>query len=106
MLSCLIGTQQHSGAINFLRIIKSTQTNTQINKGKLYSTGQFTLLFNLGGGKKKSRPKKEMVRKSIADHIEQSAKKKLRTTKPTKTPLEERVDLKGKDVKDGQEGKA
>jgi hypothetical protein len=47
-----------------------------------------------------------MHRKSIADHIKQSAKKKHRTTNPTKTPEEERVDLEGKGVKDGQEGKA
>ncbi len=58
------------------------------------------------GPQKKGHPKKETRRKSIADHIKQSAKKKRRTTKPTKTPQEERVDLEGKDVKDGQEGKA
>ncbi len=58
------------------------------------------------GPQKKGRLKKETRRKSIADHIEQLAKKKRRTTKPTKTPEEERVDLEGKDVKDGQEGKA
>jgi hypothetical protein len=46
-----------------------------------------------------------MCRKSIVDHIKQFAKKKHRTTKPTKTPEEERADLEGKDVKDGQEGK-
>ncbi len=40
---------------------------------------------------------------SIADYIQQSAKKKHRTTAVTKTP--ERVDLEGKVVKDGgQEG--
>ncbi len=54
---------------------------------------------------KKGHPKKEMQRKSIADHIEQSATKKRMTTKPTKTSEEKRVDLEGKDVKDGQEGK-
>ena len=43
---------------------------------------------------------------SIADYVQQSAKKKRRTTAATKTPEEERVDLEGKDVKDGQEGKA
>jgi hypothetical protein len=46
-----------------------------------------------------------MHRKSIADHNKQSARKKCRTTKPTKKPQEERVDLEGKDVQDGQEGK-
>jgi hypothetical protein len=54
---------------------------------------------------KKSRLKKEMCMKSIADHIKQTAKKKHRITQPTKTLEEERVDLEGKDVKDGQEGK-
>jgi hypothetical protein len=52
------------------------------------------------------RPKKDKGKKSIADYIKQSAKKKHRTTEATKTPEEERVDLEGKDVKDGQEGKA
>jgi hypothetical protein len=46
-----------------------------------------------------------MCRKSIADHIKQSAKKKRRITKHTKILEEERVDLEGKDVKDWQEGK-
>ncbi len=57
------------------------------------------------GPQKKGRPKKGKHKNSIADHIEQSAKKKRMTTKATKTPEEERVDLEGKDVKDGQEGK-
>jgi hypothetical protein len=57
------------------------------------------------GPQKKGPPKKDKHRKSIADHIKQSAKKKCMTTKPTKTPEEERLDLEGKDVKDGQEGK-
>jgi hypothetical protein len=47
-----------------------------------------------------------MCKKSIADHIEQSVKKKRRTAKPPKTPEEETIDLEGIDVKDGQEGKA
>jgi hypothetical protein len=55
---------------------------------------------------KKGRLKKDKCKKSIADYIEQSAKKKRRTTKATKTPEEERVYLEGKDVNDGQEGKA
>jgi hypothetical protein len=49
---------------------------------------------------------KDKPKKIIADHIKQSAKKKCRTTKATKTPEEERVDLEGKGVKDGQVGKA
>jgi hypothetical protein len=43
---------------------------------------------------------------SIADYVQQSAKKKHRTTAAVNTPEEERVDLEGKDIKDGQEGKA
>ncbi len=43
---------------------------------------------------------------SIADYVQQSAKKKRRTTAATKTPEEERVDLEGKDVNNGQDGKA
>ncbi len=39
-------------------------------------------------------------------YVKQSAKKKHRTSAATKSPVEERVDLEGKDVKDGQEGKA
>jgi hypothetical protein len=58
------------------------------------------------GPKKKGHPKNDKRNKSIADYVKQSAKKKRRTTKATKTPEEERVDLEGKDVKDGQEGKA
>ncbi len=58
------------------------------------------------GPQKKGRPKKDKRRKSITDYIKQSAKKKRRTNKATKTPEEKRVDLEGKDVTDGQEGKA
>jgi hypothetical protein len=58
------------------------------------------------GPQKKGRSKKDKCKKSIADYIKQSAKKKCRTTKDTKTPEEERVDFEGKDVKDGQEGKS
>ena len=58
------------------------------------------------GPQKKGHPKKEMCWKSIADHIEQSAKKKCRTKKTPTTAEDETVDLGGKDVKDGQEGKA
>jgi hypothetical protein len=58
------------------------------------------------GPLKKGCLKKDKRKKSIADYIKQSAKKKCRTTKATKTPGEERVDLEGKDLKDGQEGKA
>ncbi len=62
--------------------------------------------LNWLGPQKKGCPKKEKCKKSIADYVKQSAKKKRRTTKATKIPVEERVDLEGKDVKDGQEGKA
>ncbi len=58
------------------------------------------------GPQKKGHPKKDKCKKSIADYIKQSAKKKDRTTKATKTPEDERVDLEGKGVKDGNEGKA
>ncbi len=58
------------------------------------------------GPQKKGCPKKDKRKKNIADYIKQSAKKKRRTTKATKTPEEERVDLEGKNVKDGQEDKA
>ncbi len=62
--------------------------------------------LNWLGPQKKGHPKNDKHKKSIADYLEQSAKKKRRTTKTIKTPEEERVDLEGKDVKDGQEGKA
>jgi hypothetical protein len=58
------------------------------------------------GPQKKGHPKKEKCEMSIADYVQQSAKKKPRTPAATKTPEEERVDLEGKDVKDGQESKA
>jgi hypothetical protein len=43
---------------------------------------------------------------SIADHIKHLANKKRRTKKTIKTPEDETVNLEGKDVNDGQEGKA
>ncbi len=55
---------------------------------------------------KKGHLKKEKRKKSIADYVKQSGKMKRRTTANAKTPVEERVDLEGKDVKDEQEGKA
>ncbi len=58
------------------------------------------------GPQKKGCPNKEKRKKSIADYVKQSAKKKRRTPADAKTPVEERVDLEGKDVKDGQDGKA
>jgi hypothetical protein len=58
------------------------------------------------GPQKKGRQKKDKCKKSIADYVMQPAKKKRRTTQATKTPEEERVNLEGKDIKDGQEGKA
>jgi hypothetical protein len=57
------------------------------------------------GPQKKGHLKKEKHKKSIADYVKQYAKKKHRTAAATKTPVEERVDLEGKDVKDGQGGK-
>jgi hypothetical protein len=47
--SCLISTQQNIGTTNFLRIRLWTHTNTQINQGKLDSTGHYPLLSDLGG---------------------------------------------------------
>jgi hypothetical protein len=58
------------------------------------------------GPQKKGCLEKDKRKKSIADYVIQSAKKKRSTTQATKTPEEERVDLEGKDIKDGQEGKA
>jgi hypothetical protein len=83
-------------------------THKTLNSIKANSTPQDDIRYcpTWVGPQKKGHPKKEMHRKSIADHIKQSAKKKHRTTKPPKTSEEERVDLEGKDIKDGQEGKA
>ena len=64
------------------------------------------LLPVLVGAPEEGRPKQEKRTKSIADYVKQSAKKKCGTTADAKTPVEERVDLEGKDVKDGQESKA
>jgi hypothetical protein len=61
---------------------------------------------NLLGPQKKGCPKMDKCKKSIADYVEHSAKKKRRTTIATKTSDKERVDLEGKVVKDEQEGKA
>jgi hypothetical protein len=58
------------------------------------------------GPQKKGHPKKDKCKMIIADYVQQSAKKKCRTTAATKMPEEERVNLEGKDVKDGQESKA
>jgi hypothetical protein len=64
------------------------------------------LLPKLVGPPEDGSSKKEKRKKSIADYVKQSAKKKRRTTAATKTPVEERFDLEGKDVRDGQKGKA
>jgi hypothetical protein len=89
---------------------KNTYINTHqtLKLIKASSTPHDELCYcpNWVGPQKKGHPKKDKCRKSISDHIKQSAKKKCRTTKPTKTPQEERVDLESKDIKDGQEGKA
>ncbi len=61
---------------------------------------------NWMGPQKKGCPKKEKRKKSIAVYVKRSAKKKRRTTANAKTPVEERVDLDGKDVNDEQESKA
>jgi hypothetical protein len=54
------------------------------------------------GPQKKGCLKNDKHKKSIADYVKQSAKKKCRTTKAKKTPEEQSVDLEGNDVKDGQ----
>ncbi len=84
----------------------NTQQTLQLIRAKSTSHDELRYCPNWLGPQKKGHPKKDKHRKSIADHIEQSAKKKRRTTKPTKTPEDERLDLEGKDIKDGQEGKA
>jgi hypothetical protein len=92
------------------QFLENTCINTHqtLQSIKANSTPHDELCYcpNWLGLQKKGCPKKDKRSKSISDHIEQSAKKKHRTTKATKTPEEERVDLEGKDIKDGQEGKA
>ncbi len=83
-----------------------TQQTLQSIKTKSTPHDKLGYFLNWLGSQKKDRPKKDKHRKRIADHIEQSAKKKRRTTIPTKTPEEERLDLEGKDIKDGQEDQA
>jgi hypothetical protein len=74
--------------------LKSIKANSTPHDGLRYSP-------NWLGPQKKGRPKTDTRKKSIADYVEQSAKKKRRTTKATNTPEEERVDLEGKDVNMG-----
>ncbi len=83
-------------------------THHTLKSLKANSTPHDDLRYYLNwlGPQKKGCPKKDKHKKSIADYVKQSAKKKRRTTAATKTPEEERVDLEGKDIKDGQEGKA
>ncbi len=83
-------------------------TNQTLQSIKANSTPHDELCYcpNWLGPQKKDCLKKDKHRKSIADHMKQSAKKKRRTTKPTKTLEVKRLDLEGKDVKDGEEGKA
>ncbi len=83
------------------------ETHQTLKSNKANSTTHDELCYcpNWLGLQKKGHPKKDKRKKGIADYIKQSAKKKRRTTKATKTPEEERVDLEGKDIKDGQEGK-
>jgi hypothetical protein len=47
------------------------------------------------GPQKKGCSKKEKCKKSIADYVKQSGKKKCRTTANAKTPAEESFDLEG-----------
>ncbi len=83
-------------------------THQTLNSNKANSNPHDDLCYcpNWLGLQKNGHPKKDKCKKSIADHVKQSTKKKCRTTAATKTPEEERVDLEGKDVKDGQEGEA
>jgi hypothetical protein len=92
-------------SISWEYVYQHTQ-NAQINKSKLYSTGQYLLLSNLGGAPEEGLSKEGNVQEGYCWPYQAIGKKKRMTTKPTKTPEEERVDLEGKDVKDGQEGKA
>jgi hypothetical protein len=89
---------------------ENTHIDTQqtLKSIKANSTPHDDLRYCLNwlGPQKKGRPKKDKRKMSIADYVQQSAKKKRRTTAATKMPEEERVDLEGKDIKDGQEGKA
>jgi hypothetical protein len=92
------------------RFLKKTYIDTQqtLQSIKAKSTPHDELRYfpNWLGPQKKGHPKTYKRRKSIADHIEQSAKKKCRTTISTKTPEEKRLDLEGKVIKDGQEGQS
>jgi hypothetical protein len=83
-------------------------THQTLKSIKANSTQHNDLCYcpNWLGPQKKGHPQKDKRKKSISDYVKQSAKKKRRTTASTKTPEKERVDLEGKDVKDGQEGKA
>ncbi len=85
--------------INTHQTLKSIKANSTPHDELCYCP-------NWLGPQKKGCAKKDKHKKSIADYIKQSAKKKRRTTKATKTPEEEIVDLEGKDVKNGQEVKA
>jgi hypothetical protein len=92
------------------QFLKNSYINTHLTLTSIIenSTPHAELCYcpNWLGPQKKGRLKKDKRKKSISDHIEQSAKKKRRTTKATKTTEKDRVDLECKDVKDGQEGKA
>ncbi len=85
--------------IDTQQTLKSIKANSTLHDDLRYCP-------NWLGPQKKGRLKKNKHKMSIADYVQQSAKKKHRTTAATKMPEEERVDLEGKDVKDGQEGKA
>ncbi len=83
-------------------------TQQTLKSIKVNSTPHDDLCYcpNWLGPQRKGHSKKDKCKMSIADYVQQSAKKKRRTTAVTKMPEEERVDLEGNDVKVGQEDKA
>jgi hypothetical protein len=85
--------------IDTRQTLKSIKANSTLHDDLQYC-------LNWSGPQKKGHPKKDKRKMSIADYVQQSAMKKHRTTAATETPEKERIDLEGKDVKDGQEGKA
>jgi hypothetical protein len=80
--------------------------NTQINQGKLNSTGQYPLLSDLSGTPEEGSSKEGNAQEEYCWQYWAIGKEEAQDNKPTKTPEEERVDMKDKDVKDGQGGKA
>ncbi len=72
--------------------------NTQINKGKLYSKGQFTLLSKLGRAPEEGLSKEGNAHEEYCWPYWVISKEEAQEG--------EGVDLEGKDIKDGQEAKA